>query len=250
MYISLFEYKRARYRKLGIVCMAVSMMAGMGLHPKVVFAHREDYIGETLVFQTLEAGELEPEYWIDIGRREGEGTFIRHAVAVEHGITNHWMVDGAVTFKSVAEDNPEFDTGRVETRFRFFDEGEQPLDTAVSLEVNAEREDGGNTDTHLEPRLILSKDFDKINVTLNIPVEINLDSGSTAWIPAAGVRADISSLIQVGSELRYDIDTKQGSVIPQIWFLFGHDITLKGGYSIGFDQNPDDFTRVAVEVGF
>src|SRR2546428_2656307 len=58
------------------------------------FGHRDDYLNETFVFQTIEKGEFEPELWIDAGRgRERSGGFRAYAAAFEYGITGHWMVD-------------------------------------------------------------------------------------------------------------------------------------------------------------
>src|SRR5438105_2140381 len=55
-------------------------------------AHREDFIDETLVYQTLERGEFEPEYWFDYGHRSDVSRdFMRHNLAAEFGITEHWM---------------------------------------------------------------------------------------------------------------------------------------------------------------
>ena len=232
--------------------LAIGLFVFIGLLAKPAFAHREDYIGETLVFQTLEKGATEPEYWLDIGRRKQDGVFVRHTVAVEHGITGHWMVDGNVAFKSVSGKHPEFEAGRVETRLRFAGEGDYPVDTAFSFEMNREQEEDGTFATHAEPRLVLSKDLDawNLNFTLNIPLEVNVKTGETALIPSGGFRFDVSHLIQLGTEARYDIDTHEGSVIPQIWFRFGHDITLKGGYFIGFDQSPDNYARLAAEFDF
>jgi hypothetical protein len=47
-------------------------------------AHREDYIDETLVFQTVEKGAIEPEYWFDYGHRGDTDTYFqRHNLAFE-----------------------------------------------------------------------------------------------------------------------------------------------------------------------
>ena len=47
------------------------------------WAHREDYLDETLVFVTLDEGELEPEYWFDYGHRADQhANFMRHTVAL------------------------------------------------------------------------------------------------------------------------------------------------------------------------
>jgi hypothetical protein len=54
------------------------------------FAHREDYIDETLVFATLDRGEVASQYWFDAGSEDSDG-FTRHHIALEYSITDHWM---------------------------------------------------------------------------------------------------------------------------------------------------------------
>ncbi len=221
------------------------------LNSPSAFAHREDYLNETLVFVTLEKGEIEPEYWFDLGRHsDTKIDFIRHHVAVEYGITDQWMVDGRVTLEDEEHEKPDFKSGRFETRYRFGEEGENPIDVAISGEVNTERDEEGSQQPGIEPRLILSKDFDQLNLTLNLPLEILLDSGSTEFIPSFGARYNATKLLRLGSELKYNADAHEGSIVPQIWFALPHEVTIKIGYSFGFDDNQEEFGRIALEAGF
>jgi len=79
-----------------------------------LFAHREDYIGETLVFLTLERHSLEPEVFVDTAHG-----FRLYNAALEYGITDRSMVDGRVSWGR----DRELDSARVEGRHRFGDEG-------------------------------------------------------------------------------------------------------------------------------
>lgn len=213
-------------------------------------AHRDDYLNETLVYLTLEGRELEAEYWFDRGTSaEEDGDFSRHNVALEWGITDRWMVDGRATFLAGGEG--DFDSARVETRYRFRDEGDLPVDVAVSFEINAEREPDGSTTTAVEPRLILSHDFgEKLNLTANFAEEIPVDSGSPELLTALGGRFNWTRVVRIGSELQYNFEEHAGAVIPQLWLAFPHEVTLKLGYSRGVDREPDDYYRVALEVEF
>ena len=60
------------------------------LAPVALFAHKDDYLGDTFVFVTLARRELELEYWID--RREGP-VGARHTLGAEYGLTDHLMAD-------------------------------------------------------------------------------------------------------------------------------------------------------------
>ncbi len=215
-------------------------------------AHRDDYLDETLVYLTLEQGELEAEYWLDFGFRPTPAKdFVRHNVALEWGISDRWMIDSRASIESEDGDGTTLESARVESRYRFLDEGDLPVDIAISGEVNWSREQDGSTTFALEPRVILSRDFgEKLNFTLNLSDEIPLQSGSPAFLAALGVRFNWTQLVRIGSEAQYDIRRHAGSIVPQLWFAFPRDITLKVGYSIGVARNEEDFARAALEVEF
>ncbi len=238
--------KQYRYLVFGMSLLALASCAGQ------VSAHRDDYLNETIVYLTLEKSEVEAEYWFDLGRHSGAtDDFSRHNTAAEWGITDKWMADGRATFVSEPGRGMTFDSGRLESRYRFSEEGVQPVDVAVSLEVNSEREPDGSRTTGLEPRLILSKDIgEKLNFTGNFSEEIPLDGEATAFLVAFGNRLNWTQLVRVGYELQYNDGSHAGSVIPQIWFAIRPAITLKLGYSARFDQEPDNFARAALEVEF
>jgi len=248
------EENQSRFFDLRFHALTLFLSAFL-LNSELAFAHREDFIDETLVYATLEKGEIEPEYWLDTGYRSQEGSgkkasFFRHSLAAEYGITEHWMIDGRLTLEAVRHEKPVLQSGRFETRYRFFEEGEKPVDVAVSAEVNTERDKKGRQQPALEPRLILSKDFDQLNLTLNLPEEIFVRSGRPAFIPSFGLRYNATELLRLGTEVRYNAHSQEGAIIPQIWFAFPHEITLKLGYSFGFDHNEENFGRVAIEAGF
>jgi len=218
-------------------------------------AHRDDYIDETLVYLTLEKKEIEPEYWFDVGYKHDEDSnkntgFLRQSFALEYGITNHWMVDGRGTIKNIEDKRTVFDSGRFETRYRFFEEGAKPIDFAISAEANTERDEHGRQQPALEPRIILSKDFKALNFTANLPEKIFLRSGKLAFVPSLGIRYNTPHILRLGAEIRFDTHSHEDSVIPQIWFALPHEITIKLGYSFGFNRNEENFGRLAIEVGF
>ena len=220
-----------------------------------LFAHREDYIDETLVYETLEKGEVEPEYWLDFGYESNTDSdknigFLRHNFALEYGLTQHWMIDGRGTIRNMRDKKTIFESGRFETRYRFFDEGTKPVDVAVSLEANTQRDEHGRQQPVIEPRLILSKDFKKLNLTLNLPEEIFTRSGELAFVPSFGVRFNATKILRLGAEMKYNTHRHEDSVVPQIWFALPHEITIKLGYSFGFNRNKQSFGRVALEKGF
>ncbi len=115
---------------------------------------------------------------------------------------------------------PDFDSARLESRYRFGEEGDLPVDMALSGEVNTERTEKGSREYGLEPRLILPKDFDKLNVTLNLPTEITLQQRTVEFLPSLGVRYDLSQLLRVGSEVKGTPARPEATLIPQVWRRF------------------------------
>jgi hypothetical protein len=226
------------------------LLVGFSLLPaRMALAHREDYIDETLVFQTLEEHAVEPEYWFDYGTRSGTD-FRRHNIALEYGITAHLMIDGRVTVDNPSNSKANFDSARLEIRSRFAEEGDWPIDIALSAEANTRRLENAHYQFGLEPRLVLSKDFAKLNFTLNAAEELPVNRGAPGVELASGVRYDATQLFRFGSELKYDVHERSGAVIPQIWLAFPHEITFKAGYSKSFDRNREDFVRLVIEAEF
>lgn len=214
-----------------------------------VYAHGEDYIDETLVFTTLDRGAVEPGYWFDIGRDDSQ-QFTRHSLSLEYGITDHWMIDGRVTVAGEDRDGFQFDSSRIETRYRFFNEGTLPIDIAVSGEINSRRDEEGHQNVGIEPRLILSKNLGKLNLTLNFATEIPFNRHSPSFEPRGGCEYQVANFLHVGTELRYDTEEHAVGVIPQIWLTFPHEVTLKTGYSYDFGAAHERFLRAALVVEF
>jgi hypothetical protein len=235
--------------KNNLIIISFIIVTGLfGLWQKAC-AIADDYIDETLVYSTSDKGELELEYWVGYGRdRVSNEHFYGNTFEVEYGITKHWMIEGQVMIEHLGEDRTVFEEGEFETRYRFLEEGDLPVDIALAGGLNSERNDDGKQEPSFEPRLIVSKDIDKINVTLNLPVDIPLrDEGQGEFTPALGTSYQITSMFRVGSEVKYDVETHEGSVIPQLFIYLPHDITTRLGFSHGFSDNHEDFGRLAIE---
>lgn len=252
------------------LCIALVMLLAL-VSPRPALAHRDDYLGETFVYQTLRADELALDYYVDAGRRSDRGqNFLRQNFGAEYGITEHWMADARVSginrFGGGGSDGFDFDSARVETRYRFFEENTLPIDIAVSGEVNVERADDGSMRFGLEPRLILSKDLGRaFNLTLNLQEDFPLNDGGEAstsalgaqrigdrpaFDPAFGMRYNFSEAVRVGTEVKYNFETHKGVVIPQVWFGLPREVTMKLGAFLPFDDNRQFFFRAALEFEF
>lgn len=220
-------------------------------------AHKADYIDDTLVFETLEAGEAEPEYFLDLGRRtrenHGDTSFQRHTFAFEYGLTDRWMFDARAAFDADAGAALGLEDFHIETRYRFFDEGTLPIDIALSAELFWKGANEGREEVYgVAPRLILSKDLGAANLTLNLTQEIPLHPASSdaEFEVSVGARYPLSQRMWLGSEFKYSPDSREGAVIPQVAFSLPHDITLKAGYSHELDRTEESFLRGVFEIEF
>jgi len=136
-----------------------------------------------------------------------------------------------------------------EPRYRFAEEGDWPVDLAVSLEGEYEKE--GHEELFLiEPRLILSRDIGKLNFTLNLVQEYAVNEREGAFNTAFGVRHDTSRYLRVGAEHRHNWRDDRGGIMPQIWFVPREEVTLKFGVSFPVGRNDEIFGRFALELEF
>ncbi len=231
-------------------------------------AHRDDYLNETFVFQTLEAGEFEPELFLDYSPgSHGREPFTSYAVAFEYGVTEHWMLDAFAGWLDPADGGPRFRRLRAETRVRFGEEGERAVDVAASFEVEYERAVDGSREAPsveadveeeyaLTPRLILSRDLGaELNVTLNLDLSRELHSpGSDRWTPgyALAVRYPREALLRYGVELQQEFgDETDSLLVPQLWISLPREATIKlgGGYDLDGSVRGH-FWRAVFEIEF
>lgn len=218
------------------------------------FAHRDDYIDETFVYQTLGRGEREIELWGEI--HDGNDRHPRpwYTGAFEYGATSRWTIDAAAQW---VQDPSGLGFGRfrAETRYRFADEGLAPLDLAASVEYEIEtaRATGAEQEHVLTPRLVVSRDLSSaFNTTLNLDLPITLSADPTVQVRyALAARFPAEGLIRVGTEFKQTPAEKSATLFPQLWFALPREITFKLGMGIGLGSADDPLVgRVVVESEF
>lgn len=218
-----------------------------------VSAHRDDYINETFVYLTLPQRAFEIEYWLDFheSRPGGESSFL-NSLAFEYGITSHWMVDGIGTLKTTVDGDSSFGRTRLETRYRFAEEGAWPIDLATSLEYELENEEG--REHFISPRLVLSKDLiPKLNTTLNLFTRLRVADDFKAQAGySLAVRYPAEAFLRYGIEIQgLHPNPNELLIIPQIWFAFPRDITWKLGSGVSPIGTADRFfVRSVFEIEF
>jgi hypothetical protein len=230
---------------------AAAATAGLALWllPSALIAHKDDYLGDTFVFVTLDARELEIEYWLDA---QDDPRGLRHTTGMEYGITNHLMADVSARWLQRAGGPFAFSQGFLELRYRFGEEGRHAVDPAASIEYEVRRDPEGRRRRLLEPRLVLSRDFAGWNLTTNFSYSIVLDDpGRSSIGAAAGIRSPAFGRWSTGLELRREIALENETlVIPQVWYRISPEAYIKAGGGRNFAGEKGSFVRIAFEVEF
>ncbi len=227
-----------------------AMACCLWLLPSALLAHKDDYLGDTFVYQTLARRELELEYWLDI-RRDPSGGL--HTIGAEYGFTDHLMGDISVRWFQREGGPLAFEQGFLELRYRFSEENRHFVDTAVSVEYEIKRSpDGGGTHRLLEPRLVLSRDVGGWNFTVNLFYVFVLDQPKRSTLEAAaGLRTPNFGRWSAGLEFRRELALENETlVLPQARYRVGDEAYIKVGVGQNLAGERDVFARLAFEFEF
>ena len=217
-------------------------------------AHRDDYIDETFVYQTLGAREREVEGWAEIRAGQDQRPRFWYTGAFEYGSTSHWTLDGAAQWVH-DRDGIGFGRFRSETRYRFAEEGRNLVDLAASLEYEAEthRATSDGAEHVLTPRLVISRDvFPALNTTMNLDFPVTLSpGGGVQFRYAIGVRYPAEGFLRGGTEFKQAPGEGSAILFPQVWFALPREITFKLGSGLGLASHDDPIIgRVVFETEF
>src|SRR5262245_50329843 len=178
---------------------------GVAACPPPAWAHRDDYIDETFVYQTLGGGEREIEVWGETHADQGQHPRYWYTGAFEYGIISRWTLDGAAQW---LDEVGTVGLGRLrsETRYRFAEEGVHVVDLATSLEYELEtdRATGEQSEQVLTPRLVTSRDIlTSLNTTLNLDLPVTISAGGgTQFRYALGIRYPAEGFLRGGMEFK------------------------------------------------
>lgn len=215
--------------------------------PGALHAHKDDYLADTFVFLTLEAHELELEYWLDA---QDDPRALLHTFGTEYGISDHLMADVSARWLEREGGPTTFRQGFLELRYRFGEEGRHVIDPAASVEYEIRRAPDGTRRELLEPRVVLSRDFAGWNATLNLFYAIVLDeTRRSAFEATAGVRSPTIGRWSAGVELHREVALDNETlVIPQVWFRISPEAYVKAGGGKNFAREKNAFLRIAFEI--
>jgi hypothetical protein len=198
----------------------------------------------TYEYKTVPEGHTALELWHTESRDTWDSTTpqsMEQILEVEHGFTDHWdgafytvfdqvaggTVDGVVT----PSEPYRLAEMKFETRYRFADRGEWPVDVLAYGEL---AKAFGESVYEVEAKAIVARDFDKVLVAANLITEIALGKDAAETEPefgwAAGATYEVHPKLNVGVETFGEIEEEEvgASIGPAIavapsgnfWFTF------------------------------
>lgn len=164
----------------------------------------------TYEYKTTPQGRTAVELWHTESRDDWSSSTaqrLEHILEVEHGLTDNWDAALYTVFTDVASPNPSEDQEfelhemKLETRYRFADRGEWPVDVEAYGEFAKEF---GESVYEVEAKAIVARDFDELTAALNLigAVEFGRNVPETevevGW--AAGVTYEVHAKLNLGVE--------------------------------------------------
>jgi hypothetical protein len=238
--------------------------------PSAAFADRRAY-GTTYEAVTAPKGELDIETWSTFASQgEVDGgpasRGVRTMVELEYGLTDHWDIALYNLLDTIT--SGDTDSGyagfKIETRYRPSDRGQWPVDPVLYFEL--QQLFRGDANQKYEAKLILARDFGKLNVAANLALEEERTT-EPAWNTeieyALGTSYSLSPTWMVGAELFGKAEKARGEIENKLWAgpavswagggtsgpLKGVWVTLAGG--AGLSEGADDYyARVIVGLQF
>jgi hypothetical protein len=185
-----------------IATIAALSTAALVVHAATARADRRAF-GHVYEYQTMPQGGLDLEIWNtqtrpDLGQ---DPTAFELQLETEYGITDHWDIALYQNFSQGAEIGASFQyaSTAVETRYRFADRGELPVDVLGYFEIKKPLAGG---DLELEWKAILARDLGPVTVAANLIAELEIEDGEAEFIPgwALGVSYEAVPALKLGVE--------------------------------------------------
>ena len=194
-------------------------------------------------YATQPQGNLELELWNDIeaprqGGFDAAGTL--HRVELEYGLTDRW--DLALYHVFAQETGTfKFDSWRAETRYRFAEKGEWPVDLLVYFELERPADFASPWET--EEKIILAKDFGPFGLVANLVASqklLHAGEGRSLELDL-GARYEFAPQLRLAGEFWMVQDTVGG--VSKMSYFAGPSISLatsKIWIQIGFGVGLGD----------
>jgi len=216
----------------------------------------------TYEYKTVPQGHTALEFWYTEDRATWDSDTpqaLEQILEIEHGLTDHWDAALYTVFTQIASDVPgeaqpyQFHELKLETRYRFADRGEWPVDVLAYGELAKEF---GESVYEIEAKGIFARDFENLTVALNVIAEIETGKDvpetelELGW--ATGVSYELNPKFSLGVETYGTFEPEEGEVLPAIGPVIAVApssnlwATFTAGF--GFDEAPAFSARFILGV--
>lgn len=197
-------------------------------------------------YATQPQGNLELEIWNELESPQTgiADSLITNRIELEYGLTDHWDLALYHVFQQGPGSGFHLDSWRLETRYRFAEKGEWPVDLMLYLE--GERPAALGEPFELEEKVILERDFGQFGVVANLVAAQKIlrgDLGRT-WEGDLGARYQIVPALRVAAEV-WSIQQVSQSQTVRSYFagpslsVATQRLWLQLGFGLGLGSTPE-----------
>ncbi len=243
------------------VCVA-GLWLGLGLTP-IAEAHLKDYL-VTQDYYTAKRGEFEVALWNDMNfpEADNDGTYnTKHQIELEYGLLDHLQVSYYEVYAWDRAEDWSRDEFKIETKYRFADAGQWPLDAALYAEYANPNGHRATASDELEGKLILSRDVGPWNAAVNLIAGKPINTGSPwAYEYTAGISYALTARTRLGLEIKqglgdsrdFDVSKQQPLyLVPGIYTSLTPHVRVLVGPAFGLTRVSDDVQlKSIVEIEF
>jgi hypothetical protein len=181
--------------------LALLILAGALAAATSARADRRTYVW-TYEYQTKPPGGVELEHYLTSKTGDFDvvgSTTWEHRLELEIGLTDRWDVSVYQIFNQPAEGGFQYDSFQLRTRIRLGEAGQWPVDPLFYFEYR--RPQNLIKPNKLEGKVILARDFNPVNVAVNLIEEVKFGPG-TDWETGytVGVSVEPHPVAKLGAE--------------------------------------------------
>jgi hypothetical protein len=199
----------------------------------------------TYEYKTVPQGHTAIELWHTEDRTTWDpdtAQSMENILEVEHGLTDHWDMALYSVFSQTASNQPgippepyHFDELKLETRYRFADRGEWPVDVLAYGEVVKVFGEGIY---ELEGKAIIARDFDNLTAAVNIIGALEFEpEPEPEFGYAAGLSYELHPKFSIGAETYATITEYEQSFAGGPAFAVAPSSSLWATFTLGFGFN-------------
>lgn len=171
-------------------------------------ADKRSYVW-TYEYMTLAKGEKEIEHYLTLSspklNKMSGNTKSEHQLEFEMGMTDHFDIGIYQVFSQSAIGGISYDEFKLRARYRIGEKNSFFVDPLIYLEYIGKPD---FSQSAIELKLILAKDFGKFNISFNPYIEYEKESEGYELVPsyALGLNYSISDLLRFGFEFKGNED--------------------------------------------